>query len=241
MEKWEKTESYILLVTILVAGIVSILDLIGVLTFFETKIATITLLVVALVAGSLLLGTYNTRQFMRSVLPVGAIRRFETSQQVLDYILFRIKQAKSSVCDITWADHHRSDLPFDGPERERYCSIIEELSKNRVAYRELMMFCGSENRIDKARRLVKSTGKGYRLRAVPDLPEGPPHRWNFVIIDGEEVILNKLAVRQNDIVDYFTRCFNDQWAAAAKWTIKAGDTGGTQELEEFLARHTGSR
>jgi hypothetical protein len=126
-------------------------------------------------------------------------------------------------------------------ERARYYSIIEKLSKNGIEYRELMMFCGKENRIKKARQLVESTGKGYHLRAFPDLPKGPPRRWNFVIIDKEEVILNGLAVRQQAIVDYFDLYFKTQWAAAAahdEWCIKSGDSGGTQKLDLFLSKYT---
>ena len=37
MEKWEKIEVYTLLVTILAAGIISILDLFGVLAFFDRQ------------------------------------------------------------------------------------------------------------------------------------------------------------------------------------------------------------
>jgi hypothetical protein len=239
MEKWEKVEFYILLVTIVVGGLVSVLDLFGILTFFRSVMSQVTLLVVSLIAGSLLLGVYNTRQFMATVLPTGAIREFESKEEIADYILFRIKHARRNVWDMTWVEPLDRGLTFDANFRDRYFGLIEEASKRGVTYRELMMFCGSPERIEKAKRLTRRTGKGYELKVLPDLPTGPPHRWQFVIIDREEVILDTVAVAQQDVVEYFRRYYDSQWASAKP--IKIGDAGGIEQLEAFLREHSYER
>jgi hypothetical protein len=159
----------------------------------------------------------------------GRIRRFDRPEDALRYTLKRIRGAKKSVCDLTWEEPFKATLVFAADDIEDYLSIIEEVSR-RIRYREIMVFCQSEARVRKVRRLIETAGKYYQLAGYADLPEEAPPRWQFVIIDNEEVILHDLAIRQADVVDYFRRYYDALWIAATP--IKVGDIGPNLELLE---------
>jgi hypothetical protein len=236
MERWEKIEFYVLLLTIAIGGIVSILDLADMLeniAWLKDRIPTITLLLATLIAGSLLIGTQNTRQFLKSVLPIGTIERFDSAEEALRYTLKRMREAKKGVRDLTWEKPFKTTLIFDDDDVAEYLGIIEEMSR-RVRYREIIMLHGSEGRIKKVKRLIRTAGKYYQLAGYADLPEGSPPLWQFVIVDDEEVIFKDLAVRQPEIVDYFRRYYDSQWAAAIP--IKIGNAEPNLELLEEAER-----
>jgi hypothetical protein len=241
MNQWEKSEFYILLVTILIGGLVSILDLIGGLDsidWLKDRIPTITLLMVALIAGSLLVSMHNYRRFMESVLPFGTVRRLDGYEEQLSYIVKRIKQARKCVYDITWAQPFRSLVIASDRDRDRYIKAIESAS-DRILYHEITMFCGSQRRADKVRRLLhgKNAGKYFELAVYSDLPEDAPPRWQFLIIDKEEVILPdlRLSVKQPEVVDYFCRFYEALWDQAE--IIGSGEMPDSKEkLEAAIER-----
>jgi hypothetical protein len=101
------------------------------------------------------------------------VRQFGSDEELLRYMLKRMQEAKRSIYDLTWADPLESAVITDDYDREEYTRIIEDVSK-RVKYREIMMFCGSKERIRKARRLIKTAGKGYQLAGYSDLPNHRP-------------------------------------------------------------------
>ena len=143
MTHWEKSEFYILLVTVITGGIVSILDMVGALDsviWLKDRVPAVTLLLVTLIAGSLFIGTYNTREFLKSVLPMGTVTRFDSYEENLRYILRRIRQAKRSVYDVTWLPHLKPGVVIgvfaSTEDRESYLRTVEHISK-RVPYRRL--------------------------------------------------------------------------------------------------------
>lgn len=223
MERWEKIEFYLLLLILAAGGIISILDMTGMLAnivWLKTNVQSITLLLVALIASSLLLGNHNTRQFLRSVLPTGTIKRFDRAEENLSYTLRRMREAKNGVYDLTWEIPFKTTVVFDDRDREEYMRVIKEVSK-RIRYREIIMFCGSEGRIEKTEKLIHTAGKYYELAGYADLPDGSPQLRQFVIIDDEEVIFRDLAVKQKDVVNYFRDYYDQQWAAATPIRIGA--------------------
>ena len=186
MTRWEKSEFYILLVTIIVGGIISVLDLVDALDnviWLKDRVPTVTLLLVTSIAGSLYIGAYNTREFLKSVLPTGTVIRFDSYEENLRYLLRRIREAKRSVYDVTWLPHLKPGVVIgiiaSTEDREDYLQAIKRIS-NRIPYREIMMFCGSANRVDKARRLTEQAGEYYELAVYPDLPAYGPPRWQFL-------------------------------------------------------------
>ena len=131
MEKWEKIESYILIATVGLGGIVAILDFIGILdniVWLNQRIPTLTLLLVSLIATSLLIGTMGYRFLLKILLPYGAVRTFSSDKEAFDYLVRRIQEAKFSVCDITWENPYRATVVFDESEAKRYLQVVEESS-----------------------------------------------------------------------------------------------------------------
>ena len=244
MTRWEKGEIYILLATVIVGGVISVLDLVGALDsviWLKDRVPAITLLIVTLIASSLYIGSYNTREFLKSVLPTSAVTKFGTVEEERFYILKRIKQANRSVYDITWLPHLKPgtmiDLMASTEDKEEYLQAIERVS-SRIPYHETMMFCGSANRVNKARRLIEQAGDYYRLAVYPDLPPHAPPRWQFLIIDEEEVILPEwmLAIRQPEIVAEFCQYYQRVWDAAIPIGA-AKRTESKKRLEEAISQH----
>jgi low affinity Fe/Cu permease len=151
--------------------------------------------------------------------------------ELVSYMINAIKNAQSSVCDMTWAAPMQSTVTINERLRDEYYSAIE-FSTNKpdkpIRYREIMMFHGLEQRILKAERLLEKAGKGYELAAYPDLPYNAPRRHQFVIIDESEVILKNISVRIPEVVKYFVHCYNDWWADAVP--IRVSDYEPNMEL-----------
>ncbi|MBK8932238.1 MAG: hypothetical protein IPM76_07960 [Chloroflexi bacterium] len=107
MEKLEKAEKYILVVTVLIGGIVALLDFLGVLDnidWLSERIPALTLLLVSLIATSLLVSTSSLRLYFDKLLPNGSIRHFEKIENPLN-IFWRLIQGQKSVSDVTWGLH----------------------------------------------------------------------------------------------------------------------------------------
>ena len=223
MEKLEKAEKYILVVTVLIGGIVALLDFLGVLDnidWLSERIPALTLLLVSLIATSLLVSTSSLRLYFDKLLPNGSIRHFENDRESFEYILRLIQGAKKSVSDVTWESPYRTTVVFDDQDKERYLRVIEDVSQ-RAKYREIIMFCGSQSRFEKATRLLQKAGKYYELAIYNDLPDHAPPRKGVIIVDDEEVYLGKVSIRHPQLVDYFCKQFDDYWAHAS--LVKVGD------------------
>lgn len=233
MEKWEKIETYILIATLAIGGIVAILDFVGVLdniVWLNQRITTLTLLLVSLIATSLLIGTIGYRFLIKVLLPYGAVRTFSSDKEAFDYMVRRIQEATLGVCDITWENPYRATIVFDNSDTERYLRAIEGTSR-RIKYREIIMFCGKKPRIEKAIRMIDRAGKYYELSVYEDLPDNSPPRTAFWIIDDEEVILGSTAIRHKDIVGYFRRYYDELWARAIP--VKMADSVNTEFVENL--------
>lgn len=176
--------------------------------------------IVLAVAGSILISV-GVVLLIREGKSKGKTERFARPEDGLRYTLKRMREAKKSICDLTWERPHRIPLASTGADQEEYLSIVEEVS-HRIRYREIIVFCQNEDRIKKAERLMQTAGKQYQLAGYADLPEGAPPQWHFVIIDDEEVILhNNLAVKQPKVVDHYRNYYDALWVEATP--IKLGE------------------
>ncbi|RMG29322.1 MAG: hypothetical protein D6732_17735 [Methanobacteriota archaeon] len=222
MERWEKIEIYILSITVILGGMISILDLAGLLetTVLKERIPTITLLLVALTASSLLVGTHNTRKFLKSFLPSVTVQQFDKPDDTLRYVLKQIRSATKSICDLTVEyESIRLTLFLSRNDYDEYRRTIKDVSE-RIPYREIMAL-RSQSRISKIRKLLPLTGKHYQLAILLDaLGKVPPTALNFIIIDDEIIFANGLAVRHPSIVSYFQKYFDALWNSAT--LIKIG-------------------
>lgn len=127
MDNWEKTEFYILLPTIIVGAVISILDFAGILdtTPLKDRIPAITLLLVALIAGSLLFNIQNNRQFLKSVLQTGTIKKFESIEDTINYMYKKMKKANKRIYDLTLQHRAKSTFFYGKDEYEEYLQITD--------------------------------------------------------------------------------------------------------------------
>jgi len=234
MDNWEKTEFYILLPTIIIGAVVSILDFIGVLdtTPLNDRIPAITLLLVALIACSLLFNLQNNRQFLKSVLPTGTIKKFESIEETKYYIYKKMNKANKRIYDTT-LHQNKTTIFYGKDEYEHYLQIIEEVSK-RILYRELVFFTNNSNTW-KARRLVEKAGKFYQLSCYINQPEDEPIRWCFIIVDDEIIFIEGIAIKQPEVVEYFKTYYDTLWQSAIP--IKSGGRVNTEVLDQIDKRN----
>ena len=226
MNTYDKIEFYVLLATISVAALVSVLDFVGALgslAWMTNRIPTLTLSLVALIATSLLLMSRRTHERFHELGSLllertPTIRYFSNDTELMEYVVKRITEA-DCVYDLTWLP------PFVGRDVTRvkqddYLKAIEERSR-RITYREIMIFY-TEGRLKKAKRLLERAGSGYELGYYEAMPEHAPTPLQFMIIDEEEVIFSKLAIRGKDYAAPLVGYYGDLWRNAKK--IRVGES-----------------
>jgi hypothetical protein len=166
------------------------------------------------------------------------ITTFDSDREASQYVLRRLREAKTSVSDLTYEDFTgpgKTILFFDSDDRDAYLHIVEEISK-RVKYREIIMLRGKRHRVAKARRLIAHAGKYYQLAGYADIPDNAPPRHNFLIIDDEEVIVKRLAMREPNVVAYFRSFYEELWRAAEPIRVSTvTDFGLIEEAERRFA------
>jgi hypothetical protein len=152
------------------------------------------------------------------------VKTFENDKEYADYKSRRLKEAKKSVCDLTYEDFARDtgyNITFFAPaDREEYIRTIEEISRY-VKYREIIMFMGKDARISKIKRLIENAGKLYQIAGYPDTLSSVPPRHNFIIIDDEEVFVKGLAISHPAIVKYYCRFYDELWGSATPIKVSA--------------------
>jgi hypothetical protein len=167
--------------------------------------------------------------------PFQPVVRFNNDRELSEYILRRLGEARRNVCDLTIEDFSRNPgrrLHFlNTDDHKKYMNIVKELSE-RIEYREIIAFNEQESRISKAKWLIENAGKYYQLSGYVDLPDDTPPRHNFAIIDDEEVILKNLAIRQPEIVEYYSRYYEELWEQATPIKVSTVTNLGLIEQAE---------
>jgi hypothetical protein len=156
--------------------------------------------------------------------------RFANPKETLAHTLKRMQEAQESICDISWERRFKTPIVFGPDEMDAYLRIIENKSQD-VSYREIVMFCGSQGRVDKVRRLLNTAGKYYQLAGYADIPQDAPSLRQFVVIDGQEVILKDMAVQVPEIVQYFVEYYDELWTKATPIKVGIGEPDLTLLLQ----------
>jgi len=248
--KWLNNFEIILLsATVILSGLISLLDFLGVLdtiTWLAGRVPALTLLVIGLMAGYLILERKSQLEKMNSDLNnrlanleqslQNAItttitsldgvefRPFESGTELLRYVIQRLKQAQSQVDDLSWSPviSLKSALSSTQQVYQEYEEQISKIS-NRVAYREVIVF-NEPARIENLKRRIAENSPGYSC-AYYEAPNVPVLQ--FMIIDRTEVIVlsdqfeTKFALKHPHIVKLFVEYYEEIWRNAVPIKIKA--------------------
>jgi len=247
--KWLSNFDIILLsATVILSGIVSLLDFLGVLDsipWLAERVPTLTLLVIGLMAGYLILERKNQLEKMDSNLSnrindleqsvqnatttaIASLKGveltpFESGIDLLNYVTRRLRQAQSQVDDLSWSPivGLGSDLSNAQKAYREYEEHITKIS-DKVAYREVIVF-NHPARIENLKRRITENSPGYSCSyyETPDVP-----LLQFMIIDRCEVIVlsdqfqTKFALRHPYIVKLFEEYYEEIWKNAIPIKIK---------------------
>lgn len=256
----DKAEFALLIAPVVISGLVSIADLLGLLDsipWLAQRVPTITLLLVGFVAGYLVLerrsvlsATYadlqrridkinqqlddNLHVTISSLKGVES-RSFASGTDLLRYVNKRLSQARVRVDDLSWspAVGLGQGLQVTQDVNHLYEKRLTQVAR-RIPYREVFIFNKPE-RVGKLRRRLGQNLEGYSCAyyehwTVPLL--------QFMLIDDEEVIFLSdqypvyVAVRQPDIVNLFVKYYETIWQQAIP--LKIGTQTYNENLEKIL-------
>ncbi|MFZ5903103.1 MAG: hypothetical protein ACOYZ8_06105 [Chloroflexota bacterium] len=247
--KWLNSFEIILLsITVILSGLVSILDFLGVLdsvSWLAGRIPTLTLLVIGLMAGYLIIErkshlekmnrdlgnsienlSHELRKSTESTIASlngVEIKLFDSGTELLQYVNQRLKQAQNQIDDLSWSPiiGLKSDL---NTSRKAYQEYEEHITKasSKIAYREVMVF-NHPARIENLQRRIAENAPGYSC-SYYETPIVP--LLQFMIIDRQEVIVlsdqfqTKFALRHPHIVKLFQEYYEEIWRNSIPIKIK---------------------
>lgn len=247
--KWLNSFEIILLsITVILSGLVSILDFLGVLdsvSWLAGRIPTLTLLVIGLMAGYLIIErkshlekmnrdlgnsmenlSHELRKSTESTIASlngVEIKLFDSGTELLQYVNQRLKQAQNQIDDLSWSPiiGLKSDL---NTSRKAYQEYEEHITKasSKIAYREVMVF-NHPARIENLQRRIAENAPGYSC-SYYETPIVP--LLQFMIIDRQEVIVlsdqfqTKFALRHPHIVKLFQEYYEEIWRHSTPIKIK---------------------
>lgn len=247
--KWlNNFETILLSATVILSGLVSILDFLGVLdgvSWLAGRIPTLTLLVIGSMAGYLIIERKNHLEKMNRDLSSGIenlseelrkatestiaslngveIKLFDSGTELLHYVNLRLKQAQNQIDDLSWSPiiGLKSDLNTSRKAYQEYEEHITKVS-GKVAYREVMVF-NHPARVENLQRRIAENAPGYSC-SYYDIPAVP--LLQFMIIDRQEVIVlsdqfqPKFALRHPHIVKLFQEYYEEIWKNSTPIKIK---------------------
>lgn len=258
----DRIEQVVLVAMASLSIIVSLLDLLGVLDslpWLVGRTPALTLLVVGFIIGYLVLERRSKLDRLEDLLSEGiertirsfdgvAVKRFKDRREQFGYIVYRIRQAKEKVCDLSWGPTGLFEaLIRTGSDRQvfdDYLKAIEQIcTEDKIEYRDVMIF-PNLGRLNRAEVILSKKPFSYHLRYYDLFNEQGPPRLIFMVIDSEEVILVsyrrpylpveeeiRLAVKHPDIVRLFQDYYNTIWQGAK--VIKEGTRFEKNVLKEI--------
>jgi hypothetical protein len=176
------------------------------------------------------------------------IRPFNDEQELYEYIIKRMREAKKTIDDITIGTGERERTPFAQKAFERYIETIAIIcTKGRIAYREVMCFPPLDH-FDRAEAILRKNLFGYRIKyyTYTNHEEIPPIL-KFMVIDSEEIIIAfyrsallpkereiRLAIRHPDVVKLFQDYYDTLWHGAR--FLKDGNKPEIMVLQDLRER-----
>ena len=256
-----KFETFLLSATVILSGLISLLDFIGVLDsipWLAARIPILILLFVGLVAGYLILerriqlekiqknqntrfdelehiinnSTYTTIASMEGV----EMTPYESGTDLLSYAIQRMQEAQCQIDDLSWSPviSLGRELNFIQEAFEEYEKSIANISEN-IAYREVYIF-NRPDRKEKLKRRIAENSPGYSCAYYEEL--NVP-LIQFMIIDRNEVIVlseqfqTKFSLRHPYIVKLFEEYYEKIWRNAIP--IKIGKDIKTDVVNKILS------
>jgi hypothetical protein len=163
------------------------------------------------------------------------VKTFKDVLSCLKYVNQKIQSANIQIDDLSLVgDIGKSDdLPSVEAEAIKYHSNVKQLTNN-ISYREVFIL-NRRNREEKIFGMLANNASGYSCAYYPEIPQIPSIQ--FMIIDKKEVIfLNGeypyIAVQNPDIVDLFTKYYEDIWKKSVK--LKYGNDFDWKMIEKAL-------
>lgn len=259
--KWiNQFEIILLTITAIVSGLISLLDMFGLLdavTWLSGRIPSLTLLMSGIIAIYLILERKNqldelqreNRQGFENIetlltsskaniidsLKGVDIQHFKSGTEMMQYINKRLGQAKLQIDDLSWS----SAISLSGglnitQELNREFSEKTSTIAQKLTFREVFVF-NRAGRKEKLQRRLAENRAGYSCVYYEKL-EVPVLQ--FMIIDKNEVIFlsdefeTKFSVRQPQIVKLFIEYYEAIWRQAKP--IKMGTTIHQDAIDNIL-------
>jgi hypothetical protein len=236
----EKLENTIFYVVAILSILISTLDWLGLLDTIDSlssKIPSITLLTLGLVATYLIterrrkldklehLLVYGTDHVIRSLHGV-SVKRFMNSRDVYEYVARRMHTAKESIDDLTWGFAEEERTSASQAALEKYLQTLVKTCKKKknLGYREVMSFPPVEH-LSRAQAMLDRKLPNYSLRFYRSTQPMPLVA--FMVIDSSEVIVSfyrapilpasgeiRFATTHPDIVAFFQDYYETIWKSA---------------------------
>jgi len=261
--KWfNNFETLLLSATVILSGLVSLLDFLGVLDsipWLAKRIPVLTLLVIGLVAGYLILERkgqlekmHNNLNSRMNVLEQSVhhsattiiaslkgveLTPFESGIDLLRYVNRRLQSVQSQVDDLSWSPivGLGRELSSTRKANQEYADRIAKIS-NKISYREVMIF-NRPDRIEKLKQRIAKNSPGYscsyyETSNVPLL--------QFMIIDRTEVIVlsdqfqTQFALKHPHIVKLFIEYYEEVWKHAIP--IKIGKEIKSEIVDNIISK-----
>jgi hypothetical protein len=260
----QKIEQIVFSIVAVFSILISTADWLGLLDnvpFLIGRIPTLTLLVLGLLAGYLVLERRNKLDRIeqlsvdgieRVIKALGGVdvREFTNTQELYEYVVKRMHEAKKSIDDTTWGSAERTRTPASKKAHQKYVEAISTVcTKGRsIVYREVMSFPPIEH-LDRAESMLAKSLYNYNLKYYMYERESLPPLFSFMIVDSEEVIIGfyrapylptererRLAIKHPKVVAIFQDYFDTIWKGAK--TLKEGDKTDYTTLQSLKARLT---
>lgn len=150
------------------------------------------------------------------------IKTFNNIQDVDDYLIKKIEQAKETFCDLTWQDDFRGRSVRDEFRQRKIDNELKRCfqifcSDSSRSYREIFTFSEQEN-ISAMEHHFKNGGDAYRCKYFDNKKHSKFPKLQFVIIDGKEIIFalgdyrpNFYAIADENFINIFKMYFDDAW------------------------------
>mgnify|MGYP000082405026 CR=1 FL=1 len=172
----DRVEQLILGLSAVFSILVAVLDWLRLLPLPPGTVPSLTLLGVGLITGYLVLERRSKLDNIEQLIINGSeriirslggvnVRRFENRQDVYEYAIKRMKEAKTSIDDLTWGTVERERTVAEKQAYEKYIETISTVcsSKKNIIYREVMSFPPLRH-IDRAKSILQKNLCGYKLR-----------------------------------------------------------------------------
>jgi hypothetical protein len=262
ISKWLSGFEILLLgATAIISALVALLDFLGVLDgipWLANRIPTLILLVIGMAAAYLVVerrdylenmqantehridnlehAILNSTRTIVDSLEGVEFQKFDTRNELLNYVIKRIAKAHSRIDDLSWSPAISLTHELDVNQRldKKYAEQVSLASK-KISYREVFIF-NRPGRIETLEKRLQENSPGYSC-AYYQPTEVPLIQ--FMIIDNEEMIIlsdqfpHYYTIRHPDLIKLYSDYYEEIWRKAT--VLKLGTKVMHEEVEKVRA------